>query len=281
MERKESATYKAVRIDDTADWRLIIHISEDGMSAYLRHEEDPLEPIATLFELNWERDETLLLERIENVVYDHPQLLDDFSAEVIIRAPKTLWVPSEFLDEPGAEYELYQTVYEAEPEDIFIDDRLEEKCLYSLVTGLLSFLRRTLPGARIRSHLGVIVGKFHDRIADVPRIYVDMQGEEVDIIAFDGKRLLSSATYECHGLKDIAYHIFNVIEIEGIDPTQCQVYVSGSRERRNNLVKLLREHLSFVMLTMLPKAAVGLDLPLSVAIAAGRTRTSAEKSNGR
>ncbi len=279
MEKKESATYKAVRIDDTADWRLIIHISEDGMSAYLRHEEDPLEPIVTLFELKWERDETLLLERIENAVYDHPQLLEDFSAEVIIRAPRTMWVPSEFLEEPGSEYDLYETVYNAEPEDIFLDDRLEEKCLYSLVPGLQSFLRRTLPGAIIRSHQGVVVGKFRDRIADVPRIYVDLHGEEADIVVFDGKRLLSSATYECHGLNDVAYHVFNIMEIYGLDPTQCQVSVSGSRETRNNLVKLLREHISYVMLTMLPKAAVGLELPLSVAIAAGRTRTKVEKTN--
>ena len=43
-------TYKGVRIDDTAEWRLAVYITETGMSAYLKNTENPLEPVATLFE---------------------------------------------------------------------------------------------------------------------------------------------------------------------------------------------------------------------------------------
>ena len=58
-------TYKGVRIDDTAEWRLAVYITETGMSAYLKNTENPLEPVATLFEEQWQQDETALLRNIE------------------------------------------------------------------------------------------------------------------------------------------------------------------------------------------------------------------------
>ena len=151
-----SSTYRAVRIDDTAEWRLIIHITKGGMSAYLKSEEDPMEPLITLFHEEWEVDDKELLKRIEDAVYDHPQLLDDFSTEIVVNTTKALWVPKGEVQpaDTGAEYpdrdetDIYNMVYEAAEEDIFIDEVNGMICLYTLVPGLHPFIRRTLPGAR-------------------------------------------------------------------------------------------------------------------------------------
>ena len=79
----DSTTYQAVRVGDVADWRLICVISSRRMCAYLKHT-DPTRDLEVLFDESWRDDSSSLLSRIENLVYDHPQVLDDFSADIII-----------------------------------------------------------------------------------------------------------------------------------------------------------------------------------------------------
>lgn len=271
---EETPTYKAVRIDDTAYWRLTVHISRTGMSAYLKNEEDPTEPVVTLFSDTWVRNDESLLRHIETVVYDHPQLLDDFSTDIVISTDRALWVPREMLDEPGSEYEIFNRIYRAEEEDISVDEFEDMACLYTLVPGLLPFIRRTLPGARTWCQQTVAVRRFIDRGADMPRVYVDIRPGETDIMAFDGRRLLMSATHPWRDRMEIAYHIFNTMSVCGLDPGASQVSLSGPRDVKNELMQILREHLKYVMLTMMPSAVARTEMPLAVAMLVSRTQKS-------
>ena len=63
------------------------------MSAFLKNEEDPMEPLITIFRYSLNIEEENLLRRIETVVYEHPQLLDDFSTEIIINTERAVWIP--------------------------------------------------------------------------------------------------------------------------------------------------------------------------------------------
>ncbi len=57
---------------DTGQWRLIVKIFADGISAYLENTlHDDVEP-QELFTSSWENNPDGLLQRIENAVYDHP-----------------------------------------------------------------------------------------------------------------------------------------------------------------------------------------------------------------
>ncbi|MDE5870070.1 MAG: DUF3822 family protein [Muribaculaceae bacterium] len=274
---EETATYRAVRIEDTADWRLIIYISRSGMSAYLKHEEDPMEPLVTLFHEHWTGNEENLLNRIETAVYDHPQLFDDFSTEIIINTDRALWIPRAVVEEtkgtgnsPRDEYELYKMVYKAEEEDIFSDEFSDKLCLYTLVPGLNSFIRRTLPGARTWCQQTLAVRRFTDQVSDMPRLYVDIREGEADYYAFDGKKLLLAATHGWVDKMDIAYQVFNFIDIWNLDKSNTQVLLSGKREVKSELMSVLREHLQYVMLTMLPSSVSKSDLPLAVGLAIAR-----------
>lgn len=255
----ESKTYQAVRIGDIADWRLIAELSATGMSAYLKHT-DPTQEIVTLFEENWEKGDNLL-EKIENAVYDHPQVLDDFSADIAIVAPKSIWVPTKLLDDDEEEKAAfyYNQVYRAEEHDIMTDAVGDATCLYSLVPGLNAFLQRTFPGSRLHSHLALMTARFRERTADMPRIYAEIRKGEVDIIAFERKNLLMAATHRWDDPADIQYHIFNVINVYGLDPGDLQLSLSGNRDVKNLLLPELRKTISFVMMTMLPSLS-GLQL---------------------
>ena len=246
-----SNTYTAVRIGDVADWRLICEISATGMSAFLKHI-DPMQEVVTLFEEKWDAGDDLL-KKIENAVYDHPQVLDDFSADIALTAPKAIWVPASVIDDDEEKAAaLYNQVYKAEESEILSEQVADAVCLYCLVPGLKAFLMRTFPGARLHSHIAVMAARFRERPADIPRVYAEIRDRQVDILAFDGKKMLMAATHHWHETSDIQYHLFNVMNVYGLDPENVQLSLSGLRDVKNELMGEMRKTVSFVMLTMLP-----------------------------
>lgn len=267
---EELTTYKGVRIDDTGDWRLTVHISSQGMGAWLKNIAEPTEPIATLFVKEWTKDDETLLQRIETEVYDHPQLFDDFSTDVVLTTGKALWVPLSELTAPGSEIALYNRVYNAEEEDLFADELDNKVCLYTLTPGLRGFLQRTLPGARTWCHQSVAVKRFSERGADMPRVYVDIREKEADFYLFDDKKLLLAATHPWNDANEIMYHIFNIVDVYGLDFSECQVSLSGKRDVKGNLMEMLRDRFKYVMSTMKPSVMAGSDMPMSVAMVMSR-----------
>ncbi len=264
----ESNTYQAVRIGDIADWRLICSISQTGMGAWLKHS-NPTQELVTLFDERWgaEVDSGSLLSRIENAVYDHPQVLDDFSADIAVIAPKSIWVPARVAEDDDEEAaRLYNQVYPAEEEDVMSAREEDALCLFTLVKGLNAFLHRTFPGARIHPHLGVLARRFRERNSDMPRIYVDIRDGEADFIAFDRKELLLAATHRWHDPADIRYHLFNIIGVCGLNPKDMQVSLSGQRAIKTELLGELRKSVSYVMLTMVPAPGMKAEMPLSASL---------------
>lgn len=262
----DSKTYQAVRIGDIADWRLICQISEDGMSAYLKNS-NPTEEVVTLFDEKWQHSPAELLRKIENTVYDHPQVLDDFTADIVLVAPKSIWVPSSMIEEDeDLASPMYNKVYKADPSDVMIDYVDDAACLYNLVSGLSGFLLRTFPGARVHSHLASMVRRFRERTDDVPRIYAEIRDRQVDIIAFDKKNLLVAATHQWFDVPDIQYHIWNIINVYGLDPSEVQLSLSGLRDVKNQLMPELRKNISYVMHTMMPSIATSASMPTPAAL---------------
>ena len=181
----------------------------------------------TLFDERWDRDPSNLLQRIESAVYDHPQVLDDFSADIAVVAPRSIWVPAEYADDDEACAELYNEVYGAEPADLMGESAADAHCLYCLAPGLLPFLQRTFPGARLHCHLAVMARRFRERGSDIPSVFIDIRNGEADIVLFDNRRLLLAATHMWNTPEDLEYHLFNILNVYGLDPAETQVSLSG------------------------------------------------------
>lgn len=261
MEEKLT-TYTSYRIDDTAEWKLVIYISERGMSAYLKNVENPLEGIVELFKEDWNRDEYLLLKRIETCVYNHPQLLDDFATDIVICTDKLLWIPEKTVDDEQELSNLYSKVFPTDEENIFTDQTGDVLSVYSLTEGLPSFLRRTLSGARVRNHMSVLLEKFSKQVNDQPTLYVDIRASEADYLLIDNGKLLLGATHPWNSPMDIGYMVMNVFKVYGLNPREASVSISGMMDDKQNLIKSLREQISYVMQTKIPTAVSGKDIPL-------------------
>lgn len=273
----QAATYQAVRIGDIADWRLLASISSYGIGAWLRHA-DPVQPLVTALSCNWKdgKDENLL-DCIENAVYDHPQVLDDFSADIVVIAPRTVVVPTMLVaDDEEKALSLYNKVYPAEGADLMAEGVGDATMLYSLTPGLYAFLQRTFPGARLHSHLAVLASRLCERSSDMPRLYIDIRcagGEdsgikkgEVDFVAFDRQTLLMCVTHQWHHPEDITYHLFNIMHVFGLDPAKTQVSLSGPAALKTTLVQQLRRDIAYVVMTMVPGIGAKANMPLAVSL---------------
>lgn len=272
---QQPATYQAVRIGDIADWHLLAGISADSMTAWLKHS-DPSHPVVRLLSCKWNVKDENLLDRIESAVYDNPQILDDFSADIVVVTPRTLLVPSELVaDDDDEAARLYNRVYSAADPDVMISGAGEAMALFSLTPGLKGFLQRTFPGARVHSHLGLMAERLRDRSSDMTRLYLDIRHDngdenrnegEADFVAFHRRDVIMAATHRWSHPDDIKYHLFNIMRVFGLDPATTQVSVSGSAAFKSALVHDLRQDIAYVVMTMMPNMAVKAGMPLHLSL---------------
>lgn len=212
---------------DTGQWRLILKIRPTGISAHIENTiHTDLEP-QLLFSSEWDADADNLLGNIENAVYDHPRVLEDFSARIIIYDPHTLFMPTEIAEEEeGSEENVYTTIYENDPDDVIVDVDGDLTAVHCLAKGLKGFLSRTFPGAKVESNLMNKVRTLRINNEGC-RMYVEFRGKEIDFILLDGNQLLSASTHPVNCAEDAAYHAFNILDVYGLPFRTTPVDVSG------------------------------------------------------
>ena len=212
---------------DTGQWRLIVRIYPTGVSAHLENTLHPdLEP-QLLFSSVWERGADTLLRNIENAVYDHPRVLDDFSARIIVFDSRTLFLPTALAEEAeGMEETFYTSVYTADAADVMTDTDGDITAAYSPVPGLKGFLSRTFPGARVECNLMAQVRR-HRREGSGLRLFIEAREREADYILLDGESLLSASTHEWREGADIVYHAVNIMDVYGVLKSGVAVTARG------------------------------------------------------
>lgn len=264
---------------DTGQWRLIISISQVGMSALLRNITfEGVDPIVLLNE-KWRKEPSGLLSKVEETVYDNPRLLEDFATQIIVDTPKALWVPAEITDEEEFDSNLFTCVYPAEPEDIFADFGNEEVCLYSLVAGLGSFLKRTMPGCRIFSNLTVLKRYFEDleikKLGDrtynesLKSIYVNIGRENADIFAFKNGKMLCGATHYWKSHSDIGYKIALISDTYNLDSKETDIITIGTQSDCENLRNCIKDLYSNITIILSTPFVLTYGVTLSASLEAG------------
>ncbi|MDE5653209.1 MAG: DUF3822 family protein, partial [Muribaculaceae bacterium] len=196
-------------------------------------------------------------------------LLDDYATEIILETSRICFVPNEVLEQgDDDERAIFTALYPGGEPEIIAEHLDGMTALFSLADGLDGFISRTLPGARIRSHLGVLTSRFAKMHTQGRNIYADMRDAEVDIVAFDGSRLISASTQPWRHPDDVVYRIFNLLNAYDIDPADASIHISGTHEDRHTVVKTLRQLTSDASFTTLPPCAT--PLPLAMLLQAFR-----------
>lgn len=226
---------------DTGQWRLILKVYATGITAHIENTiHTDLEP-QLLFSAEWDADADNLLKNIENAVYDHPRVLEDFSARIIVFDPHTLFMPTEIAEEEeGSEEFIYTSVYENDPGDVIVDVDRDLTAVHCLAKGLKGFLSRTFPGAKVESNLMNKVRTL--RINNEGKsLAIDVRAKEADFVLLDGGNLLSASTHPYVTDTDIAYHAFNILDVYGVEMRSTPVTITGdaATDKLRSIMKTL------------------------------------------
>lgn len=262
---------------DTGQWRQIVEISSYGMSAVLKNTDFPETPAIVIFKTDWNDSKEDLLANIEAVVYDNPRMLEDYSTQVVLNTPRSLWIPSVRTDDEEFDPELFTCVYPVNPDDINADFGREEVCLYTLVPGLGSFLQRTLPGVKINSHLSVLKKVFETMEANninilkpetKDSIYVNIQQDYADIFAFHNGEFLCGASHDWAEATDLLYRILMVAKAYTIQAGDASLSFIAPEEStksfRETFAKFFKESTALGI-----QKQEGLNLPTATALSIG------------
>lgn len=264
---------------DPAMWRLTVYLGAGTVKAYLRNVSDPTVEVRRLAADSWDAarlSDADILRHIENAVYDNPAMLDDYSADIIVESDRALWMPKEIADDEEAVAEKYRIVFPgADEDDIFSDFEGDTVCAYHLVNGLAAFIRRTFPGARVSCQQTVLFRRFRLQPVESTAVYVDLRGAKEDIIILSDSRLVHASTHPANTMREAQYHILNCMAAADVDNTKSEVFISGDRLMRTDLIKALREGLPMVRNTMLPRLAGPEEMPTPVIVCSTFNRSKA------
>lgn len=241
------------------------------MRALLRHVSDAERPLIQLFDEQWDPAGCgSLLAKIENAVYSHPSLLDDYATDVVIETSRVTWVPDSLLSSGRLNEEtVYQAVYPGASSDVLTDRVGEATALYEFIPDFGSFMARTLPGARLRPHIAVLVEKFlaAPRDPDTLCIYADMRAGEIDLVAVKNESLVSASVQPWQSAEDAAYRIFHLINAYSSGGADCRVSVNCSDQALvSQVLGFTRGFCREAAVMKLPERMAACGLPLAAAM---------------
>ncbi len=235
-------------IADTGKWHLLLYISPVSLQAWLRPKTDIHQPGVELFRCEWEENMEGILHEIENAVYDHQVVLDDFSTDIIIETAKCVWVPRDLGEIDGGYEEAFAISYPDDSEEMEIDELQKETCLYFLTPGLKSFLRRTFPGTRIRCHQVLLAAhQLSGNKIDDAEIFCDIRNKEADIVLSRSGELISCLTRSWNEPTDIAWYLFNLMNLHSMNPATAKIRISGNESAQRDLEAFIKPYVESIV----------------------------------
>ena len=204
-----------------------------------------------------------LLPALENAVYDHPEMLEDFgSVRVVVEAQHFVVVPLAVSENDTL---IHQTFY-----TMFPDDDCEVSCctmpqsgvavVYGMPRGLRAFLQRTFNNPPIMHHLYPLCEHFQtlNNGSTGARLFINLHEHSMDLALFRKGQLVLANTLPWRNAEDAAYLVLHTWKTMNLDALTDEVQLTGDKQRRDALAPLLRRFVKYVMPAIFPAVAMRL-----------------------
>lgn len=257
----------SIDFSDNTLWRLILTVGMNELRAtFCDKNGTRFEPYSLR---QWQCDPVDALKNIEDAIYEDPMLLNDYDTTILLRPKMTLIVPpGEFSeDNPEAMAEAASLVDASEHKDVWLQPLGEACALFTTPRGVRDFLSRTFLTGDVRHALCPIVGMFSEkaRMEGGEKMWVHIQPEYLDVVAFRQGNLLLANTWRFDHPTDAAYYLLYAWKTLELDPMQGEMSLSGEKKTRDEVTGIMRNYLNYVRLTMFSTtvaAALREDIPL-------------------
>jgi len=263
MEQKESAADSSLR--------LVMVFGSRGLSGYFIPENRslPVERVSS----HATGPDVNLLEYIENAVYDHPELIDDIPAQILVSTPYHLLFPEDTSEDDMLT--LAADVFGLDAEDIFVEEYIPGVfSVFGLCKGFRSFILRTFPGIDVQ-HISRPIAKkgVVSTSSDEEKILVSVREDGADFLAFRGRALLHGSSREVSARGDIIYYSFKIWNECGFNPSAATIWLDAPKELRDDILPMLRRHINYARILAAPTVNETITMPLPVALAYRQQRS--------
>lgn len=245
-------------ISDPRRYNMALRISDTRLDILLRQSVPDENLIYSAVPLD--TASTGITRALEEAVYDNPALLGDFAGtSVIIESARYAVVP-DIVGSFG--YDFMETVGDTllPPDDVPVElltTPVADTGAMSLMrvpAELTAFLRRTFNNPSISHHIAPLAAYClnAEKLAGARRMYANLRSSSLDIIAFDGNRLLMATTFDFRDTMDAVYYIMATRELLGLTASSNELLLSGNAEVRGAVTPILRRYVPYVMPAIYP-----------------------------
>lgn len=244
--------------------KVLIRISDCWVQAWMAYDGHPIPGLLMKAEWPFVDDDTPLLKNIEDAIYDNSVILDDFDTLITIVSQCMLYFPLTTSEDDI--YKAMQETYAVEADEVWItSDGLQQAAFY-LCKGLKGFVNRTFSGVKVVPEIGLLKNAFMKGGRLNSRVYADLNDKCMGMLAFSGFELVHLSMRKCASENDCAYFIFLLWHFLNLKNEDAELYISGPKDKRDSLMKIMRKYLNYVLITPLPGNAESQQLPTSVAL---------------
>lgn len=261
----DATRFTAADLADTGQWRLILHIDEGGMSGWLATATPGDIPPGALFGARWADRRDNILKEIENTVYDHPRVLDDYSTDIILATDRVMWVPESELEVDNAEETIYTALFPTLGGEAMADTLGPVPALFTSGAGLKAFIGRTFAGARVRCQMSLTAAAACTPSSRA-RVIIDIRQGKADMVIADRGDFKAGVSHDWGAPADIVYHLFQLLDVLAVDASGADILLAGDPATAQAVADILSA------LPSLPAVAIhdSSSMPLSVALCAAK-----------
>ena len=241
-------------------WSLSLSISKKGVRFALYCTEQDNSLIAR--DIPFDDGEGPTLKKLENAIYDNPILLNDYkTTRISVESMQFMLIPPEYA---GESEEIMETMYPRHESDLAsctLDSSDGISIAYLAESGIMAFLSRTFPDAKICHHLRAETEYYQSKQEEgttMGRMYITLVGERLDVVVFSRGELRFANSFMFSNINDAAYFALAAWSDTGLDSMSDEVQLYGDKESREKLTPILQRYISYVVPGIFPAQALSI-----------------------
>lgn len=242
-------------IEDATRWRLTLRIGKFGLDVLAIY---PYNPEAMIYRtLPLDPTAPSRLKALEDVVYDNPLLLSDFSrVSCLVDTSRYILVPSDDVSSREECHELLGKIFPDE-ESVAVASSVLPWLHMKVHNEVNGFLRRTFFNAALSHPLAPLIGYFMTRCADDAATdekaqerkmtYVCFREGAMDVVVAQSGRLLLANSFRYEEAADIVYYLLAVRDAFELDAERDPVMTVGYCSLKDEAMEVLRKYVREVL----------------------------------
>lgn len=170
---------------------------------------------------------------------------------VLLATKRFTLVPLEYFDEDLAEKTFYQNHLKEENEAVQYNILRNSNAvvLFAIDRSVVETVQEWHPEAKFYAQVSPLVDSFavKSRLnGNRKKMYVHVRRDYIDVLCYEGGRLLLVNAYKCRAVTDCLYYILYAWQMLGFDQENDELYLLGTLDDKDGLADGLKEFLRWV-----------------------------------